>query len=197
MNSFNTNSIKNRRDVGKAIPLIDKMSAAREISSCCVGVEALLETNREIEGYTKRVKNRDGTGVKSGTLLFVGLICGFLASYGWAAMTPPTEHKGLEVEQLGFVPGESVSTQIGLTGYKLLLRKISIMPGGQIAKHSHATSPGVVYIDSGAWVEGRDGGETIYSAGDTLVEDVDTVHWFYNRGDTPATAFVCDINPAS
>ena len=91
------------------------------------------------------------TRIRSIGLISIGLICGILGSYGWAAMSPPTEHKGLEVEQLGFVPGESVSAQVGLTGYKLLLRKISIMPGGQIAKHSHATSPGVVYIDSGAW----------------------------------------------
>ena len=136
------------------------------------------------------------TSIRSIGLISIGLICGILGSYGWAALSPPTEHKGLEVEQLGFVPGESVSAQVGLTGYKLLLRKISIMPGGQIAKHSHATTPGVVYIDSGAWIEGRDSGETIYSAGDTLVEDINTVHWFYNRGDTPATAFVCDIKPA-
>jgi quercetin dioxygenase-like cupin family protein len=111
-------------------------------------------------------------------------------------MAPPTEHKDLKVEQLGFVPGESMAAQVGLKGYKLLLRRITINPGGQIAKHSHATIPGVVYIDSGAWVEGRDSGEINYSAGDTFVEDIDTVHWFYNRGDEPAAAYVCDIKPA-
>ena len=98
--------------------------------------------------------------------------------------------------QLGNVAEESVTAQVGLKGYKLLLRRITINPGGQIAKHSHATIPGVVYIDSGAWVEGRDSGEINYSAGDTFVEDIDTVHWFYNRGDEPAAAYVCDIKPA-
>jgi len=151
--------------------------------------------------------------IKSAGLVSVGLICGFLGSYGWAAMAPPTEHKDLKVEQLGFVPGESMAAQVGLKGYKLLLRRITINPGGQIAKHSHATSPGVVYIDSGSWTEGRDSGETNHSdsgswtegrdsgetnhsAGDTFIEDINTVHWFYNRGDEPAAAYVCDIKPA-
>ena len=129
--------------------------------------------------------------MKSTVLVSVGLVCGFLVSYGWAAMTPPTEHKGLEAEKLGFVPEESMSA------YILLLRKITINPGGQIAKHSAETTPGVVYVESGTWTEGRDSGETAYSAGDTFVEDKDTVHWFYNRGGEPAAAYVCDIKPAA
>ena len=112
-------------------------------------------------------------------------------------MAPPTEHKGLEVEVLGFVPQESMSAQVGLKGYKLLLRKITINPGGQIGKHSAATTPTVVYVDSGSWTEGRNSGEIEHSAGDTFMEYNDTVHWFYNCGEEPAMAFVCDIKPDS
>ena len=36
---------KDRRDIGEVVFPIEKMIAAREISSCCVGVEAALETN--------------------------------------------------------------------------------------------------------------------------------------------------------
>lgn len=135
--------------------------------------------------------------IRATGLVSIGLVCGILASYSWATMMPPSEHKGLKVEQLGFVPEESMSAQIGLKGYKLLLRRITINPGGQIAKHSAATTPGVVYVASGTWTEGRDSGETAYSAGETFVEDKDTVHWFYNRGNEPAAAYVCDIKPAS
>ena len=112
-------------------------------------------------------------------------------------MAIPTEHKGLEVEKLGFVPAVSMSAQVGLNGHILLLRKITIKPGGQIAKHSAESSPAVVYMVSGTWTEGRSSGETNHSAGDTFIEDKDTVHWFYNRGEEPATALVCDIKPAS
>ena len=34
---------RNRRDIGQVISPIEKMMAAREVSSSCVGVEALLE----------------------------------------------------------------------------------------------------------------------------------------------------------
>lgn len=148
----------------------------------------------------KLIKNIDlprTVKFKSTGLVSIGLVCGLLISYGWAAMAPPTEHKGLKVEKLGFVPEESMLAQVGLKGHILLLRKITINPGGQIAKHSAATTPTVVYVDSGTWTEGRDSGETEYSAGETFMEYNDTVHWFYNRGDEPAIGFVCDIKPAS
>ena len=75
-----------------------------------------------------------------------------------------------------------MAEQLGLKGYKLLLRRITINAGGADRNsHSHATTPGVVCVDSGSWIEGRDDGEISYSAYDTFVEDIDTVHWFYNR----------------
>ncbi|MXQ06782.1 cupin domain-containing protein [Alphaproteobacteria bacterium GH1-50] len=109
----------------------------------------------------------------------------------------PTEHKGLAVEQLGVVSSDSMARQVGLDGHILLLRRITIEPGGQIAHHSAAKVPGVVYMETGAWTEGRETGETVHKAGETFIEDADTVHWFYNRGDEPASALVCDIKPAS
>jgi quercetin dioxygenase-like cupin family protein len=129
-------------------------------------------------------------------LLSTGLVSGLLVGYGWASVSPPTEHKGLEVEELGYVPAESMAAQVGLDNHKLLLRKITIDPGGQIAKHSAESTPAVVYMLSGTWTEGRASGETEHSAGETFIEDKDTVHWFYNRGQKPATALVCDIKPA-
>ncbi len=129
----------------------------------------------------------------------IAVLCAICASGGFALADGefPTEHKGLAVEQLGVVPAESMERQVGLDGHILLLRRITIEPGGQIAHHSAAKVPGVVYMESGAWTEGRESGETVHSAGETFIEDADTVHWFYNRGDEPASALVCDIKPAS
>lgn len=128
-----------------------------------------------------------------------GLALGALGTAGIAAMTPPAEHKGLAVESLGVIPPASMSTTVGLEGHRLQLRAITIMPGGQIAKHSHENRPGLVKVISGEWVEGRPEGETVFAASGTdgIVEDEDTVHWFYNRGDEPATAIVCDVTPES
>lgn len=36
---------RNRRDIGQVVSPIEKLLAAREASSCCVGVEALLEVD--------------------------------------------------------------------------------------------------------------------------------------------------------
>ncbi len=48
-------STKDRRDIGSVDFAIEKMMAAREVSSCCVGVEALLETDsKSIKKTSKR-----------------------------------------------------------------------------------------------------------------------------------------------
>ena len=73
---------------------------------------------------------------------------GGMGGRGFAQSAPPTEHKGLSVESLGFVPAESMSAQVGLGGHILLLRKIIIQPGGQIAKHS-------AEFDSGGGLHGQ------------------------------------------
>ncbi len=114
-----------------------------------------------------------------------------------AEAMPPAEHVGLTVETLGVVPAESMQATVGLDGHVLQLRAITIAPGGQIAAHPHTTRPGLVKVVAGEWVEGRLEGETTYTANgsDALVEDEHTTHWFFNRGDMPATALVCDIVP--
>ncbi len=147
---------------------------------------------------TKSIRKRIGKSTLiAGCFGAAGLVVGALGGHGLAQVTPPAEHKGLEVEKLGLVQAQSMAAQVGLDSHILLLRRITINPGGQIAKHSAASTPGVVYMESGTWTEGRDSGETEYSAGDTFIEDKDTVHWFYNRGEEPAAAIVCDIKPAS
>jgi quercetin dioxygenase-like cupin family protein len=132
-------------------------------------------------------------------ILPITALCAIAATSGPTAAEGdfPTEHKGLAVEQLGVVPADSMARQVGLDGHVLLLRRITIEPGGQIAHHSAAEVPGVVYMETGAWTEGRNSSETEHLAGETFIEDADTVHWFYNRGDEPASALVCDIKPAS
>jgi len=111
---------------------------------------------------------------------------------------PPAEHVGLTVDTLGVVSAESMQATIGLAGYVLQLRAITIAPGGQIAAHPHTTRPGLVKVVAGEWVEGRPEGETIYGAdgSEGIVEDEHTTHWFFNRGEVPATALVCDLVPA-
>ncbi len=144
-------------------------------------------------------KKRFGLGalVMSAASLGVGVLIGATAGDGRAQTAIPTEHRGVGVTALGVLPEESIEKQIGLSGYVLQLREITLEPGGQIARHSHATRPGVVYTLSGSWTEGRPGGERDYPAGEkvAILEDDTTEHWFWNREDQPVKVLVCDLVP--
>ena len=127
----------------------------------------------------------------------VGLLLAQVSDEGWALRAPPAKHKGVAVKSLGVVAEKSLSRQLGLSGYIMQLREITLDPGGEIAKHSHAERPGFAYTASGSWVEGRASGEIEYPAGEdkgsTIIEDADTVHWIFNDGSAPAKVLVCDI----
>ena len=130
-------------------------------------------------------------------ILIGGASIAVLGPAAIAAATAPTEHKGLTVEALGVVSAKSMEATLGLQGHKLQLRAITIEAGGQIAKHSHETRPGLVKVIEGEWVEGRSSGEASFESGkdEAIIEDENTTHWFFNRSDKPATAIVCDIVP--
>ena len=127
-----------------------------------------------------------------------GLAAGVIGS-SVAQMAAPTENKGIAVEPLGTVTEDSLKAQIGLEGYILQMRVVSVAPGGQIRKHDHATRPGLVKMLKGEWVEGTPAGErTLRATSNTvLVERKDTVHWIYNRTDKFATGLVCGISKAN
>lgn len=111
---------------------------------------------------------------------------------------PPTAHEGVSVASLGSVGSESMQNTLDLTGYKLQMREIGLLPGGKIAKHDHKNRPGLVWMIEGSWTEGREAGETTISAGseqNSLIEDENTTHWFFNDSNKLARAIVCDIVP--
>lgn len=134
-----------------------------------------------------------------GLILVVGIGIGIYGNSILAAVSGPKEHKGIDVGMLQELPESTLKTTIGLEGYTLRMRRVSVMPGGQIAEHSHADRPGIVSIVQGEWVEGKPTGEDTYSAEayGTFPENENTVHWIYNRTDAPATALVCDLAKTS
>jgi len=133
----------------------------------------------------------------SAALALLGVLVFAAQHAAEAQRTPPEKHSGVSVASLGVVPESSLVAQLGLGGHVMQLREISLEPGGRIARHSHATRPGLVRMLSGSWTEGRAGGERVYAASEpeALVEDERTEHWFFNDGSEPATALVCDIVP--
>ena len=143
-----------------------------------------------------RMRRLSGYAAVFGT----GLLLAQVSEVGWALRAAPTKHQGVGVVTLGVVDADSMSRQLGLDGYIMQLREITVEPGGAIAKHDHGKRPGLVWTRSGSWIEGRANGEKEYPAGkgegSTLVEDADTEHWFFNDAAEPARVLVCDIVPA-
>lgn len=135
----------------------------------------------------------------SAGILTIGIAFGFLLSAVMpkvqAALTGPSEHKGLSVGMLAELSAETMEATIGLEGYTMRMRSVGIAPGGQIAQHSHADRPGIVTVVQGEWVEGQPTGEKTFNAEEygTFPETEETIHWVYNRTNAPATALVCDI----
>ena len=126
-------------------------------------------------------------------VLCLGLAVGI--SHGQSNRQPPTEHEGVSVVSLGELRPSSLKIQLGLEGYTMQMREVTVEPGGAIKEHSHATRPGLVKTVSGSWVEVQGNKETRYPATKkaALVEDENTVHWLYNDGSEPAVAIVCGL----
>ncbi len=145
----------------------------------------------------ERRKVRFGALMLSLASLGVGAVIGATVNDGQAQTQPPTEHQGVSVVKLGVVPEDSLKKQIGLSGYMMQLREITLEPGGTIARHSHAGRPGFAWTLSGSWTEGRPGGEIDYPATkmQAIIEDASTEHWFWNRGSEPVKVVVCDLVP--
>ncbi len=138
------------------------------------------------------------TGIITLATLSIAMAALFSYQTVLAQRQPPSEHKGVKVKSLGVISESSMSAQIGLQGYKMQLREITLAPGGQIARHDHFKRPGLVWTLSGSWIEGRPEGEKEYpeSLDEAILENAGTDHWFWNDGSEPARVVVCDIVPA-
>ncbi len=126
-------------------------------------------------------------------VLSLGLALGLV--HGQTKRQPPEKHESVSVVALGELKPSSLKIQLGLEGYRMQMREVTVAPGGAIAEHSHATRPGLVKTVSGSWIEVRGDKEIPFPASkpEALIEDENTVHWLYNDGTEPAVAIVCGL----
>ena len=88
----------------------------------------------------------------------------------------------------------SAEAQIsGLEGYDLRARKIVVPAGGKIPEHGHKTRPGIVYVQSGEIIEFRSSQPRLLKAGDSVIEDVNTVHGYENVSTQACVLIAFDI----
>ena len=104
---------------------------------------------------------------------------------------PPGETQGLTPE---VIFDHQLAAQIPVAaGYRLRMRKVTFQPGGAIMKHLHDKRPGMVYVLEGEVTEFRGTTQRAVSAGEAILEAVDTDHWVENLSDVPATLLVIDL----
>lgn len=83
-----------------------------------------------------------------------------------------------------------------LQGYDVRSREITVAPGGAIAEHEHSKRAGIVYVQSGTIIEYRGTEQRVLKAGDTVTEDINTVHAFQNVSGEACVLIAFDV-PAS
>ena len=80
-----------------------------------------------------------------------------------------------------------------MKNHDIRARKIIVPAGTKIRQHQHSTTPGIVYLVSGSIIECRGDKERILQSGDTLREDVDTVHSYFNSSSKDCVLIAIDL----
>lgn len=85
-----------------------------------------------------------------------------------------------------------------LAGRDFRLRYLTVAPGGEIAWHSHADRPAMIYITEGSITEYRsDCAMPIeHKAGDVAPETGQLAHWWRNNGTVTAKLISVDLPPS-
>jgi len=111
---------------------------------------------------------------------------------GAVAQDPPTTNRGLTSDTMGQMDLTDQNIDTDQRGFRM--RRITVLPGGVIALHSHENRPSIEYVISGTGREFRDGTETDYTA-DTapMIADVTVDHYWLNTGDVPLVILAVDL----
>lgn len=106
-------------------------------------------------------------------------------------LTGPPENSKVSVD---LVESVAIGAVKGLSG-TVVLRRVTIAPGGIIRLHDHTTNPGYAQLVSGKALEHRsDCGAPIRRLpGDVATEHTALTHWWVNDGDEPAVLMVSHV----
>jgi quercetin dioxygenase-like cupin family protein len=85
--------------------------------------------------------------------------------------------------------------KVGLKDHQFRLRRLVVQPGGEVAWHSHADRPAIIYIVSGTITEYAStcAVPIVHKAGDVARETHTTSHWWKNSSSKPAVLLSADI----
>ena len=104
-----------------------------------------------------------------------------------------TAHKDVSEKLLGQI--DLSKEKIAVAGHHLRTRRLDIKPGGEVAWHSHAERPALIYVVSGTITEYAStcAVPIVHAAGDLSIEQGGLSHWWKNTSDKPVTLISSDI----
>lgn len=84
---------------------------------------------------------------------------------------------------------------VGVEDHQFRIRRLELMPGGEVPWHSHEDRPAMIYIVSGEVTEYAStcAVPILHKAGDVAPETHTTAHWWKNTGKEKAVLISADI----
>jgi quercetin dioxygenase-like cupin family protein len=137
-------------------------------------------------------------GILSGLLLFGATV----ASAGECPADQVTEngqkagataHKDVSEKLLGQI--DLSKEKIAVGGHHFRMRRLDIKPGGEVAWHSHADRPALIYVVSGTITEysSHCAVPIVHKTGEVSLEQSGLSHWWKNTSKAPVVLISADI----
>jgi quercetin dioxygenase-like cupin family protein len=104
-----------------------------------------------------------------------------------------TAHKDVAEKLLGQI--DLSKEKVAVAGHHLRMRQLDIKPGGEVAWHSHADRPALIYVVSGTITEYAStcAVPIVHMTGELSVEQGGLSHWWKNTSDKPVVLISSDI----
>lgn len=104
-----------------------------------------------------------------------------------------TAHKDVAEKLLGQL--DLSKEKVAVAGHHFRMRRLDVKPGGEVAWHSHAERPALIYVVSGSITEYSSACSVPieHKAGDLSVEQGGLSHWWKNNGKEAAVLISSDI----
>jgi len=103
-----------------------------------------------------------------------------------------TAHKGVTEKLLGQL--DLGKEKVALADHHFRMRRLEIVPGGEVAWHSHDDRPALIYVVSGTITEYAStcSAPIVHEAGDLSIES-HLSHWWKNTSAKPVVLISADI----
>jgi quercetin dioxygenase-like cupin family protein len=102
-------------------------------------------------------------------------------------------HKDVTEKLLGQI--DLSKEKVAVANHHLRTRRLDIKPGGEVAWHSHAERPALIYVVSGTITEysSKCAVPIVHTTGELSVEQGGLSHWWKNTSDKPVVLISTDI----